>query len=83
MFTFFFKTTLFSIPDCISLCCQMLLQVELQTPFISTYMGEKKLRQFHRPPLKRFSHGALATPGTHSVMSLAKEIKKKEKVTCY
>ncbi|XP_018009322.1 transcription initiation factor TFIID subunit 1 [Hyalella azteca] len=53
--------------------------VELQAPFIPTYMGEKKLRHFHRPPLKRFSHGVLSSPGSHSVHSLAKEIKKKEK----
>lgn len=53
--------------------------VELQAPFIPTYMGEKKLRHFHRPPLKRFSHGLLASSGPHHVYSLAKEIKKKEK----
>ena len=55
-------------------------QVELQPPFIPTYMGEKKLRLFHRPPLKRYSHGALSTMGPHSVLPLMKEIKKKAKV---
>lgn len=53
--------------------------VELQPPFIPTYMGEKKLRLFHRPPLKRYSHGALSTMGPHSVLPLMKEIKKKAK----
>ncbi|KAK7072813.1 Transcription initiation factor TFIID subunit 1 [Halocaridina rubra] len=53
--------------------------VELQPPFVPTYMGEKKLRLFHRPPLKRYSHGTLAMPGPHPVLSLTKEIKKKAK----
>jgi hypothetical protein len=34
--------------------------VELQVPFVPTHMGPIKLRAFHRPPLKRYSHGALA-----------------------
>ena len=34
--------------------------VELKEPFVPTYMGPVKLRQFHRWPLKRSSHGALA-----------------------
>ncbi|XP_037804799.1 transcription initiation factor TFIID subunit 1-like [Penaeus monodon] len=53
--------------------------VELQPPFIPTYMGEKKLRLFHRPPLKRYSHGPLSTLGPHAVHPLTKEIKKKAK----
>ncbi|KAG7166143.1 transcription initiation factor TFIID subunit 1-like, partial [Homarus americanus] len=53
--------------------------VELQPPFIPTYMGEKKLRLFHRPPLKRYSHGALSSMGPHAVHPLTKEIKKKAK----
>lgn len=59
------------------------LQVELQPPFIPTYMGEKKLRLFHRPPLKRYSHGPLSTLGPHAVHPLTKEIKKKAKVLDY
>ncbi|CAL4162896.1 unnamed protein product, partial [Meganyctiphanes norvegica] len=50
--------------------------VELQQPFIPTYMGEKKLRRFHRPPLKRYSHGPVAATGPHQVLSLTKEIQK-------
>ena len=53
--------------------------VELQPPFVPTYMGEKKLRLFHRAPLKRYSHGTLSTQGPHAVFSLTKEIKKKAK----
>ncbi|XP_047488468.1 transcription initiation factor TFIID subunit 1-like isoform X2 [Penaeus chinensis] len=53
--------------------------VELQPPFIPTYMGEKKLRLFHRPPIKRYSHGPLSTLGPHAVHPLTKEIKKKAK----
>lgn len=34
--------------------------VELQVPFVPTHMGPIKLRAFHRPPLKRYSHGPLA-----------------------
>lgn len=54
--------------------------VELRAPFIQTHMGPMRLRNFHRPPMKRFSHGALAHPGPHSVMPLVKHIKKKAKV---
>ncbi|XP_011211666.2 transcription initiation factor TFIID subunit 1 isoform X2 [Bactrocera dorsalis] len=53
--------------------------VELRSPFIPTYMGPMKLRSFHRPPLKRFSHGPLASPGPHSVLPLLKYIAKKAK----
>lgn len=55
--------------------------VELRAPFIQTHMGPMRLRNFHRPPMKRFSHGTLAVPGPHSVMPLVKHIKKKAKVT--
>lgn len=54
--------------------------VELRAPFIQTHMGPFRLRNFHRPPMKRFSHGVLATPGPHPVMPLLKHIKKKAKV---
>lgn len=53
--------------------------VELRAPFIQTHMGPMRLRNFHRPPMKRFSHGALAHPGPHPVMPLVKHIKKKAK----
>ncbi|XP_050517356.1 transcription initiation factor TFIID subunit 1 isoform X2 [Diabrotica virgifera virgifera] len=53
--------------------------VELRAPFIQTHMGPMRLRNFHRPPMKRFSHGVLKDPGPHSVMPLVKNIKKKAK----
>ena len=54
--------------------------VELRAPFVQTQMGPMRLRNFHRPQLKRYSHGALAHPGPHGVTPLAKFIKKKAKV---
>ncbi|KAH1004133.1 transcription initiation factor TFIID subunit 1 isoform X2 [Dendroctonus ponderosae] len=53
--------------------------VELRVPFIQTHMGPMRLRNFHRPPMKRFSHGPLAMPGPHSALPLVKHIKKKAK----
>lgn len=53
--------------------------VELRAPFVQTHMGPMRLRNFHRPPLRRFSHGALAQPGHHYVLPLLKQIKKKAK----
>ncbi|XP_072748281.1 transcription initiation factor TFIID subunit 1 isoform X2 [Anoplolepis gracilipes] len=53
--------------------------VELRVPFVQTHMGPMRLRNFHRPPLRRFSHGPLAHPGPHSVLPLLKHIKKKAK----
>jgi len=55
--------------------------VELRAPFVPTYMGQMKLRNFHRTPMKRFSHGPLASPGPHPVFPLLKQIRKKAKVT--
>jgi len=43
-------------------------------------MGPMRLRNFHRPPMKRYSHGAVAQPVFHSVQPLLKNIKKKAKV---
>ncbi len=54
--------------------------VELRAPFVQTQMGPIRLRNFHRPPLKRYSHGAVAHPGPHAVTPLTKYIKKKAKV---
>lgn len=54
--------------------------VELRAPFIPTHMGPMKLRGFHRPPMKRFSHGSLASAEPHAVQPLLKFIKKKAKV---
>lgn len=53
--------------------------VELRAPFVPTHMGPLKLRNFHRLPMKRYSHGPLAHPGPHSVAPLLKHIKKKAK----
>jgi transcription initiation factor TFIID subunit 1 len=38
-----------------------------------------KLRSFHRPPLKRYSHGPLSTPGPHPVHPLLRHIRKMAK----
>ncbi|CAG7727818.1 unnamed protein product [Allacma fusca] len=53
--------------------------VELRAPFIPTHMGAVKLRNFHRPPIKKYSYGPLASPGPHVILPLAKHIKKKSK----
>ncbi|CAH0547721.1 unnamed protein product [Brassicogethes aeneus] len=53
--------------------------VELRAPFIQTHMGPMRLRNFHRPPMKRFSHGPLAEAAPHPVHPLIKHIKKKAK----
>lgn len=43
-------------------------------------MGPTRLKYFHRPPMKRYSHGPVAEPIFHSVQPLLKNIKKKAKV---
>ncbi|XP_057320639.1 transcription initiation factor TFIID subunit 1-like [Microplitis mediator] len=48
--------------------------MKLSAPFIRTFMGPMKLRNFHRPPLRRFSYGPLAHPGPHPVHPLLKYI---------
>ncbi|KYM76533.1 Transcription initiation factor TFIID subunit 1 [Atta colombica] len=53
--------------------------VELRVPFVQTHMGPMRLRNFHRPPLRRFSYGPLALPAPHGVLPLLKHIKKKAK----
>lgn len=54
--------------------------VELRAPFVQTHMGPIRLRNFHRPPMKRFSHGTLSRTGPHPVIPLLKHIKKKAKL---
>ena len=54
--------------------------VELRQPFFPTHMGPMKLRQFHRPSLKKYSFGTLSQPGPHASQPLLKQIKKKAKV---
>ena len=54
--------------------------VELQAPFVPTHLGAVKLRQFHRWPLKRYSHGPLANYLHYiGVNPLLKHMKKKAK----
>ncbi|XP_014188998.1 transcription initiation factor TFIID subunit 1 isoform X5 [Haplochromis burtoni] len=54
--------------------------LELRQPFFPTHMGPMKLRQFHRPTLKKYSFGAVAQPGPHPAQPLLKHIKKKAKM---
>ncbi|XP_025197408.1 transcription initiation factor TFIID subunit 1 [Melanaphis sacchari] len=54
--------------------------VELKAPFIQTHMGPMRLRNFHRPPMKRYSHGVVAQSIFHPVQPLLKNIKKKAKL---
>ncbi|XP_070491239.1 transcription initiation factor TFIID subunit 1 [Chironomus tepperi] len=51
--------------------------VELRSPFIPTHMGPMKLRMFHRPHMKNYSHGVLASTNYHPVAPLQKHINKK------
>uniref|UniRef100_A0A182XX78 Transcription initiation factor TFIID subunit 1 n=1 Tax=Anopheles stephensi TaxID=30069 RepID=A0A182XX78_ANOST len=53
--------------------------VELRAPFVPTHMGPMKLRMFHRPPMKKYSYGALASSNPQPVLPLQKHIKKKAK----
>ncbi|KAI1299211.1 Transcription initiation factor TFIID subunit 1 [Halotydeus destructor] len=53
--------------------------LELRQPFFPTHMGLLKLRSFHRPTLKRFSHGTIANSLPHPVHPLIKHMKKKAK----
>lgn len=54
--------------------------VELRQPFFPTHLGPIKLRNFHRPLLKRYSHGAMTGPGPHPVLPLLKQIRRKERL---
>ncbi|CAB3979442.1 transcription initiation factor TFIID subunit 1 isoform X2 [Paramuricea clavata] len=53
--------------------------MELQRPFFPTFNSKESLRHFHRPLLKRVTHGKLSVPGPHPVSGLLKHIKKKAK----
>ncbi|PIK49713.1 putative transcription initiation factor TFIID subunit 1 [Apostichopus japonicus] len=53
--------------------------VELRQPYFPTHMGPIKLRQWHRPSLKRYNYGALSNAGPHSVFPLVRRIKLKAK----
>ncbi|XP_067663597.1 transcription initiation factor TFIID subunit 1-like isoform X1 [Haliotis asinina] len=54
--------------------------VELRQPFFPTYLNANKMRSFHRPQLKRYSHGALTEAGFHPVHPLLKQIRRKAKI---
>ncbi|KAK2151093.1 hypothetical protein LSH36_376g04026 [Paralvinella palmiformis] len=53
---------------------------ELRQPFFPTHLGLLKLRNFHRPPLKKYSYGPMASPGPHPVLPLLKNIRRKAKI---
>ncbi|XP_013414213.1 transcription initiation factor TFIID subunit 1 [Lingula anatina] len=53
---------------------------ELRQPFFPTHMGTMKLRNFHRPPLKKYSHGPMSQHGPQAVLPLLKTIRRKAKM---
>ena len=55
--------------------------VELRAPFVPTHLGPMRLRAFHRPALRKYSHGPLALPSDQSVQCLADEIRLKAMVS--
>ncbi|CAG2164848.1 unnamed protein product [Oppiella nova] len=54
--------------------------LELRQPFFPTFLSYSRLRAFHRPTLKRYSHGAVADSLPHGVVPLLKHIKRKAKM---
>uniref|UniRef100_K1PWR6 Transcription initiation factor TFIID subunit 1 n=1 Tax=Magallana gigas TaxID=29159 RepID=K1PWR6_MAGGI len=54
--------------------------LELRQPFFPTHMGPMKLRSFHRPQLKKYSHGPMSTFSPHQVLPLLKQIKRKARL---
>ncbi|VVC30227.1 Bromodomain, conserved site,Transcription initiation factor TFIID subunit 1, domain of unknown [Cinara cedri] len=54
--------------------------LELRKPFIPTFMGPVYLRNFHRPSMKRYSHGTVAQRTFHPVYPLTENIKIKAKL---
>ncbi|KAJ6220107.1 hypothetical protein RDWZM_005919 [Blomia tropicalis] len=54
--------------------------LELRQPFFPTYFSYPRLRAFHRPALKLYSHGAIADTLSHGVNPLVKHIKRKAKI---
>ncbi|KAJ8028294.1 Transcription initiation factor TFIID subunit 1 [Holothuria leucospilota] len=53
--------------------------VELRQPYFPTHMGPMKLRQWHRPTLKKYNYGPMSNPGPHPVFPLVRRIKLKAK----
>ena len=54
--------------------------VELRQPFFPSHHSVVKLRNFHRPMLKKYLHGLMMSPGPHPVLPLQKQIARKEKM---
>lgn len=54
--------------------------LELRRPFFPTHLNYQRLRAFHRPALKAYSHGAIADTLPHGVNTLEKHIKRKAKM---
>ena len=54
--------------------------LELRQPFFPTFLNYQRLRAFHRPSLKRYSHGAIADSLPHGIVPLLKYIKRKAKL---
>ncbi|ESN93291.1 hypothetical protein HELRODRAFT_194117 [Helobdella robusta] len=54
--------------------------IELRQPFFPCHLSILKLRNFHRSSLKKYSHGAMTSPGPHPVLPLIKQIRRKEKL---
>lgn len=54
--------------------------LELRAPFIPSHLGTLRLQNFHRPALKKYSHGSLSQYVYHPVYSLSREISLKAKV---
>lgn len=54
--------------------------LELRQPFFPTHLNYQRLRAFHRPSLKKYSHGMIANTLPHGVNPLVKHIKRKAKL---
>jgi len=54
--------------------------LQLRQPYIPTSLHPAKLRNFHRQPLRRFSHGPVSSPAAwHGVRSLQKHQRRMER----
>ena len=65
--------------------CSTILQhstpaVELRAVLFPCHLSITKLRNFHRPHLKKYSHGAMTSAGPHPVLPLIKQIRRKQKL---
>ena len=53
--------------------------VQFYTYFFPTNLTLLKLRNYHRPGLKKYSNGTITLPGAHPAETLAKIVRKKDK----